>query len=588
VSAPRILAIDDQVYFRSFIETLLGEEGYDVVTAASAEAGRALAERGPFDLVLIDLVGGGSSAGRDGVASIRQRCPDADVVVVTGIGDIRSVVGAMQEGAVDYLLKPIDREALLQAIAGVFDNRKVRTENARLVDENLEFMGRLALLERMLPLIGEADPALAGRELLELLAIEVGAESGQLWAKLEVNGPLEPVALWGEEAGQRRGRWAPEERDGDIEPALCRGTTVEPCAGRVVLPFADDGVLLAVAELRISAKELSADHRASCEKVGQVGAMLLANAQLLKQLQGETLRESASGLPGRTYLERVLHTDIQRAHRYGRRLSILCLDLSDETEPTRLARAAEVMERSLRSTEVLCCEGGNRFWVLVAETDALASVVVKRRLAERVGEALGRSPAQWPAVGLSTFPRDGEAPGVLLAAAAAGLDEERHSLVHELGLDPRSSLSTIGDRLLARAPLLPGEIVAEAIDLLLGELTCHPRERGLLFLAPGTDQQEVLPRLSLVTERDADTEIYLASDGDTLPNGPRVTAVGLPPEVPPDVTWIVRFGEPVPYALIAGPPREDQTRPVYHTNDTTLVERLTYRLRSEVGLGVRA
>ena len=53
------------------------------------------------------------------------------------------------------------------------------------------------------------------------------------------------------------------------------------------------------------------------------------------------------------------------------------------------------------------------------------------------------------------------------------------------------------------------------------------------------------------------------------------------------MTWIVRFGEAPGYALVAGRPREDGSRPVYHSADPVLVEHLTFRLRAEAGFGLR-
>ena len=49
-----------------------------------------------------------------------------------------------------------------------------------------------------------------------------------------------------------------------------------------------------------------------------------------------------------------------------------------------------------------------------------------------------------------------------------------------------------------------------------------------------------------------------------------------------------RFGEGPPYALVAGKPRSDGARPVFHSADPVLVEHMTFRLRAETGFGVRA
>jgi hypothetical protein len=121
----------------------------------------------------------------------------------------------------------------------------------------------------------------------------------------------------------------------------------------------------------------------------------------------------------------------------------------------------------------------------------------------------------------------------------------------------------------------------------IGDIGNRPRESGLLFLAPGDDRRALLEPLGALVDSEIATEIFVASDGETLPVGPAVTALGLPPNVAPDTTWIVRFGEAPAYALIAGRPRSDGARPVFHTLDAGLVEHLAFRLRAEIGFGVR-
>ena len=127
--------------------------------------------------------------------------------------------------------------------------------------------------------------------------------------------------------------------------------------------------------------------------------------------------------------------------------------------------------------------------------------------------------------------------------------------------------------------------VVEAADLLVSELTCRPRDRGMLFFAPGTEANAMLGALSSLSDSETSTEVCIATDGDTVPSGASVTAVALPAQVSAETTWMVRFGEAPPYALIAGPPQAGGLRPIFHTADAALVEHMTFRLRSEVGFG---
>src|SRR5512134_1887584 len=114
MSKARILAVDDQQYFRSFLEEILTQEGYEAVTASSGEEALALLEKEPFHVVLADLVMPGMG-GSELVRRIRQRDPDQEVIVVTGVGDVRAALEAMKHGVTDYQLKPVDRVSLVRA-----------------------------------------------------------------------------------------------------------------------------------------------------------------------------------------------------------------------------------------------------------------------------------------------------------------------------------------------------------------------------------------------------------------------------------------------------------------------------------------
>ena len=79
----RVLAVDDQRYFRELIEGLLTDEGYEVVTASSGEEALHLLEREDFDIVLTDLVMPGID-GTQLVERVKKRLPDQEIVMVTG------------------------------------------------------------------------------------------------------------------------------------------------------------------------------------------------------------------------------------------------------------------------------------------------------------------------------------------------------------------------------------------------------------------------------------------------------------------------------------------------------------------------
>ena len=143
----RILAIDDQRYFQELIQGLLEDAGFDVQTAGSGEEALQVLEQQDFDVVVTDLVMPGVD-GPELVHRIKERYPAQELVVVTGVVDVRTAVEAMKEGATDYILKPFDRDALCDSIDRILERRKLSSEHARLMEENLEFMSVLSLFER--------------------------------------------------------------------------------------------------------------------------------------------------------------------------------------------------------------------------------------------------------------------------------------------------------------------------------------------------------------------------------------------------------------------------------------------------------
>ena len=81
MSKARILAVDDQRYFRELIEGLLEEEGYLVRTCASGEEALHILEREDFDIVVTDLVMPGID-GAELVCRVKERLPEQDIVMV--------------------------------------------------------------------------------------------------------------------------------------------------------------------------------------------------------------------------------------------------------------------------------------------------------------------------------------------------------------------------------------------------------------------------------------------------------------------------------------------------------------------------
>jgi DNA-binding response OmpR family regulator len=105
ITSPLILIVDDEIGVRFFLEELLTQDGYQVVTADSAEAALALGATQEFDLALVDLNLPGMS-GLELIAALHRQQPDLVIIVLTAYASLDTAVEALRQGAHDYLFKP--------------------------------------------------------------------------------------------------------------------------------------------------------------------------------------------------------------------------------------------------------------------------------------------------------------------------------------------------------------------------------------------------------------------------------------------------------------------------------------------------
>ncbi len=186
----RVLVVDDDLSIRETFEHHLGRSGFEVRIAAGGE--EALAIAGDFDpgLVITDL----RMPGMDGLELLRRLRTggeDVDVAVITAHDDMPSAIAAMQAGAYDYLVKPLDLDRIDAMVGRCFRERSLRRRAHRLAAEAAEPFALASLVghdPRMIE-IYKLIGVLTGNRATVLIRGETGTGKEVIARAIHCNGP---------------------------------------------------------------------------------------------------------------------------------------------------------------------------------------------------------------------------------------------------------------------------------------------------------------------------------------------------------------------------------------------------------------
>src|ERR671934_1150218 len=229
---PTILIVDDEPGVRSALSGVLRDEGYNVETVPNGEACLERVTRGSVDLIVLDVW----LPGMDGLATLarlRERQVDAQVVLISGHGNIESAVRAIKMGAFDFVEKPLSLEKTVLVVRNALRQRRLEAENRALrarVDRHLAMVGEGYAMRQLREQVAMAAPT-NGRVLIygengtgkELVARTIHALSRRRSAAfVEVNCAAIPEELIESELfGHVRGSFtgAVSDRRGKFEVA---------------------------------------------------------------------------------------------------------------------------------------------------------------------------------------------------------------------------------------------------------------------------------------------------------------------------------------------------------------------------------
>ena len=175
---PRILVVDDDGYNRKLFVQILKLKKYHVDEAQSGEAAIQKITDENYDIVVTDLHMYEIS-GLDVLDAAKRKDKYTQVLILTGFGSVPTAVKAMQEGAYEYLSKPINHDAFLVRINKALERRRMEIlveEQQKKIDEfHLMIENDLNLAERvqnsLIPSCIKNDHIALGVEYLPMIGI---------------------------------------------------------------------------------------------------------------------------------------------------------------------------------------------------------------------------------------------------------------------------------------------------------------------------------------------------------------------------------------------------------------------------------
>ncbi|MDI6762160.1 MAG: sigma-54 dependent transcriptional regulator [Thermodesulfobacteriota bacterium] len=136
-TSARLLIVDDDPVALDLLREVLSKEGYEVVSAMSAEEAISRGIENFFDVIITD-VRMGEKDGMDVLRSFKKTSPETAIIMITAFGSIDTAIEAIREGAFDYISKPFKLEEIKITVRRALEQRRLLRENQYYRQELLE------------------------------------------------------------------------------------------------------------------------------------------------------------------------------------------------------------------------------------------------------------------------------------------------------------------------------------------------------------------------------------------------------------------------------------------------------------------
>ncbi len=160
--APLLLIVDDDRSHRLMLATLMEEWGYRIREAEDGQQALQIVRDKPVDLILMDM----RMPKMDGIEAtkaIHGHNPAIPIIVVTAYSSVPTAVEALKSGALDYVTKPIDFEALKVVLERALEHTRLKEENQNLRSllarfQTGDIIGSSVAMDKVLELVAVVAP----------------------------------------------------------------------------------------------------------------------------------------------------------------------------------------------------------------------------------------------------------------------------------------------------------------------------------------------------------------------------------------------------------------------------------------------
>lgn len=425
----KILVADDDRTTLTTLALALERRGYDVVQVQESTEVLSMLEKERPDLLMLDIL----MPKLDGLQVLKrvkadERWRDLPVLMISVLAPEEATVSALGLGASDFIAKPFRTEELaarveaqLRASRALHDARREAEHRA----------GEAAIHAEMLDILREVTEAFAPEGIYRVLTHRVASALRVSRCSMILAKPGDRVGTVVVAAENpslsnlevQLSRYPEVQRALEISrPVLVADVASDPLYARVreqwelggveittrsviAVPFGMSGGRTGVFFLRTVGDQppLTIEDSVLAEKVVRTAVSVIEKAYALQTAQSDKERyeflartDPLTGCANRRTLLEKLHSEIERARRYGLALSVLMIDLDHfkRVNDTRghltgddvLRQVAQLLRSVMRSVDVVARYGGEEFVVVLPETAAPGALSFAERVCEQVAD----------------------------------------------------------------------------------------------------------------------------------------------------------------------------------------------------------